>query len=170
MSPGRDLGTPGGSRIPSWCPSPGVRVGQTGLVGVEVAGDMQLYRQRMHREHSDASRADIDDLVRAWLVAPARSGWLIHQARPRRGTRMAGVNAGTNCGRLGSGPAAKVLAEELIGGRGELQPVLRLGEPVALVGEQHVVVVDARLLQGSDDLLRLGLLHPRVICPLSDEH
>jgi hypothetical protein len=31
---------------------------------------VQLYRQRMRREHPRASRADIDDLVRAWLAAP----------------------------------------------------------------------------------------------------
>jgi Rv0078B-related antitoxin len=31
---------------------------------------VQLYRQRMRREHPYANRADIDDLVRAWLAAP----------------------------------------------------------------------------------------------------
>lgn len=32
---------------------------------------VQLYRQRMRREHPQASRAEIDGLVRAWLTAPS---------------------------------------------------------------------------------------------------
>ena len=35
---------------------------------------VQLYRQRMRREHPEASRAEIDDLVRRWLTAPAPAG------------------------------------------------------------------------------------------------
>jgi hypothetical protein len=37
---------------------------------------VQLYRQRMRREHPGASRADIDGLVRGWLTAPPSGGWL----------------------------------------------------------------------------------------------
>src|SRR5438045_1996673 len=54
-------------------------------------------------------------------------------------------------------PAAEVAGEEPFGRRVEAQPVLGLGEPVALVGEDHVLVVDAGLAQSGDDLLRLGL-------------
>jgi hypothetical protein len=37
---------------------------------------VQLYRQRMRREHPQASRAEIDGLVRGWLTAPAPGGLL----------------------------------------------------------------------------------------------
>jgi hypothetical protein len=37
---------------------------------------VQLYRQRMHREHPEASRAEIDGLVRGWLTAPPSRGRL----------------------------------------------------------------------------------------------
>lgn len=37
---------------------------------------VQLYRQRMRREHPDASLAEIDGLVRDWLTAPPPGGWL----------------------------------------------------------------------------------------------
>jgi hypothetical protein len=37
---------------------------------------VQLYRQRMHREHPRADRAEISGLVRAWLTAPSPSGRL----------------------------------------------------------------------------------------------
>lgn len=46
---------------------------------------VQLYRQRMHREHPYASRADIDDLVRAWLVAPPPDTRLRLPSRERHG-------------------------------------------------------------------------------------
>ena len=32
--------------------------------------EVQLYRQRMRREHPECSRAEIDGLVRGWLTAP----------------------------------------------------------------------------------------------------
>jgi hypothetical protein len=35
---------------------------------------VQLYRQRMRREHPESSRAEIDDLVRGWLTAPPSAG------------------------------------------------------------------------------------------------
>lgn len=37
---------------------------------------VQLYRQRMRREHPEASPAEIDGLVRGWLTAPPSRGWL----------------------------------------------------------------------------------------------
>jgi hypothetical protein len=37
---------------------------------------VQLYRQRMHREHPEASRGEIDSLVRDWLTAPTAGGKL----------------------------------------------------------------------------------------------
>jgi hypothetical protein len=46
---------------------------------------VQLYRQRMRREHPYASRSDIDDLVRAWLVAPPPDTRLRLPSRERHG-------------------------------------------------------------------------------------
>ena len=46
-------------------------------------------------------------------------------------------------------PPAQVLGEEALGGGVELEVVLGLGEAVALVGEQQVLVVDALLLHGA---------------------
>ena len=66
-------------------------------------------------------------------------------------------------------PAAQVLGQEALGGGEELHAVLGLGEAVALVGEQQVLVVDALLGQRGDDLLGLGLLHPGIVGPLGDE-
>jgi len=37
---------------------------------------VQLYRQRMRREHPKASSAEIDGLVRRWLTAPPPAGRL----------------------------------------------------------------------------------------------
>jgi hypothetical protein len=37
---------------------------------------MQLYRQRMRREHPEASRGEIDGLVYGWLTAPSSGGRL----------------------------------------------------------------------------------------------
>jgi hypothetical protein len=37
---------------------------------------VQLYRQRMCREHPDASHAEIDGMVRGWLAAPPTPGRL----------------------------------------------------------------------------------------------
>lgn len=45
---------------------------------------VQFFRQRMHREHPEASRAEIDGLVRGWLTAPAASGRLRLPSRERR--------------------------------------------------------------------------------------
>ena len=35
---------------------------------------VQLYRQRMRREHPEASRDEIDSMVRDWLTAPSSGG------------------------------------------------------------------------------------------------
>ncbi len=37
---------------------------------------VQLYRQRMRREHPESGRAEIDGLVRGWLTAPPSAGRL----------------------------------------------------------------------------------------------
>ncbi len=44
---------------------------------------VRLYRQRMHREHPDARRREIDGMVRAWLAEPPRSGHLRLPSRER---------------------------------------------------------------------------------------
>lgn len=49
---------------------------------------VRLYRQRMHREHPNAHRSEIDGMVRAWLAEPPRSGHLRLPSRKRdRGIR-----------------------------------------------------------------------------------
>jgi hypothetical protein len=49
---------------------------------------VRLYRQRMHREHPQAHRNEIDSMVRAWLAEPPRSGHLRLRSRERdRGIR-----------------------------------------------------------------------------------
>src|SRR6266545_3174905 len=68
------------------------------------------------------------------------------------------------------GPAAEVLGQEPLGVRVEAQPVAGLGEAVALVLEQQVLVGDALVPHGRDDLFALGLLDPRVVGPLDDQH
>ena len=45
---------------------------------------VQLYRQRMRREHPDASRGEIESLVRTWLKAPSPD---IRLRLPSRGHR-----------------------------------------------------------------------------------
>jgi Rv0078B-related antitoxin len=44
---------------------------------------VRLYRQRMHREHPQAGRADIDGMVTAWLAEAPRSGRLRLPSRER---------------------------------------------------------------------------------------
>lgn len=44
---------------------------------------VRLYRQRMHREHPQAGRADIDRMVKAWLAEAPRSGRLRLPSRER---------------------------------------------------------------------------------------
>jgi hypothetical protein len=44
---------------------------------------VRLYRQRMHREHPQANRADIDRMVKNWLAEPPRSGQLSLPSRER---------------------------------------------------------------------------------------
>ena len=46
---------------------------------------VQLYRQRMCREHPEADRAEIDGLVRTWLTAPSPDARLRLPSRERRG-------------------------------------------------------------------------------------
>jgi hypothetical protein len=60
---------------------------------IQAALDMhelgvRLYRQRMHREHPQANRNEINGMVRAWLAEPPRSGHLRLPSRERdRGIR-----------------------------------------------------------------------------------
>ena len=49
--------------------------------GLQAALDMhnlgvRLYRQRMHREHPNARRSEIDGMVRTWLAEPPHIGHL----------------------------------------------------------------------------------------------
>jgi hypothetical protein len=44
---------------------------------------VRLYRQRMHREHPQASGAEIAGMVREWLAEPPRSGRLRLPSRER---------------------------------------------------------------------------------------
>ena len=46
---------------------------------------VRLYRQRMRREHPDASRRDIDSLVRDWLTSPPADTRLRLPSREHRG-------------------------------------------------------------------------------------
>lgn len=55
---------------------------------IQAALDMhelgvRLYRQRMHREHPDAHRSEVDGMVRAWLAEPPHSGHLRLPSRER---------------------------------------------------------------------------------------
>src|SRR2546426_116819 len=58
--------------------------------------------------------------------------------------------------------ASQVFRQELLGGRVELEPVLRLGEAMAFVGEEQVLVVDSLGLERGHDLFRFRLFDPRV--------
>jgi hypothetical protein len=44
---------------------------------------VQLYRQRMRREHPHASEAEVDHLVRSWLAEPPRAHQLRLPSRER---------------------------------------------------------------------------------------
>ena len=46
---------------------------------------VKLYQQRMRREHPDAGRREIEDLVRTWLTAPSPDTRLRLPSRERRG-------------------------------------------------------------------------------------
>jgi hypothetical protein len=49
---------------------------------------VKLYRQRMRREHPQASRSEIDAMVRTWLAEPPHGGHLRLPSRERhRGIR-----------------------------------------------------------------------------------
>lgn len=48
---------------------------------------VKLYRQRMRREHPQASRSEVDGMVRVWLAEPPRGPQLRLPSRERdRGT------------------------------------------------------------------------------------
>ena len=104
-----------------------------------------------HRRTADAKAATLRPL----LNHPTA------RTRPRRNlrTRPSGLRqapAGTLLLLLTwllLGPPAEVPGQEALGGGIEAQPVLRLGEAVPLVREQHVLMVDPGRHQGRDDLL-----------------
>ena len=96
---------------------------------------------------------------------------------PGPGRQTAGTGAAANQGPTCSGPAPQVLSlglktppkvtgEEAFGGGVKAKPVPRLGEAVALVGKEHVLVVYAGVPQSAHDLLGLGLFHAGVVRPL----
>src|SRR5262249_16526628 len=66
-------------------------------------------------------------------------------------------------------PAAQVLRQEALSRGIEAQPVLGLGEAMALIREEHVLVGNPFLAQGGHDLLRLGLLDAWVVGALRDQ-
>src|SRR5438128_2103282 len=65
---------------------------------------------------------------------------------------------------------AQVLSEKLLCRREKLETVLRFGEPVSLIGEEHIFVINALALHGCNDLFGLGLFHTRIIGSLPDEY
>src|SRR5258706_8665282 len=65
--------------------------------------------------------------------------------------------------------AAELRGQELLGARGEVGAVLGALKAVPLVGVEHVRHRAAVLLDGGDDLLRLGLLDARVVRALADQ-
>src|SRR6266700_4087641 len=93
----------------------------------------------------------------AWCITPqARRIWPYSMPPPRSRVLLLET-------------APQVPGQEALGRGVELQPVLRLGEAVALVREQHVLVLDPGVGERGDDLLRLGLLDPRVVGALGDQ-
>ena len=66
-------------------------------------------------------------------------------------------------------PPSELLREEGLGRLVELQPVLGFRKAVPFVGEQEVFMVDTRVLEGSHDLLGLGLFHAGVVGALGDQ-
>src|SRR5438094_3648883 len=62
-----------------------------------------------------------------------------------------------------------MLSKKFFGGCVKLEPIFRLGEAMALVGEEHVLVIDALALHSLDNLFRLRLFYTRVICPLTNQ-
>jgi hypothetical protein len=62
-----------------------------------------------------------------------------------------------------------MLREKFFCGCVKPEPIFRLGEAVALVGVEHVLVIDALPLHCFDKLLRFRLPDTRVICPLTNQ-
>src|SRR5262245_59348775 len=65
--------------------------------------------------------------------------------------------------------AAKVRCKKHLGYGVERQAVLRHGKAVALLRIEHVGYGEALCAHGLDDLVRLGLLHARVVGALPDQ-
>jgi Fic family protein len=133
-----------------------------------------VYQEDAGLSEQQAQR-DMRDLVRAgWLEPRGEAQARYYVAGPDFPEEVKSAAGGAHAihdpyAELLLEAAAEVLGEELLRGGVELHPVLRLGEAVALVGEQHVLMVDAGLGQGRDYLLGFGLLHPGVVGTLCDE-
>src|SRR5712692_11562298 len=65
---------------------------------------------------------------------------------------------------------AQVFSEEFLCRREKLETIFRFGKSVSFIGEEHVFVVNALALHGSNDLFGLGLFHTRVIGSLPDKN
>ncbi len=59
--------------------------------------------------------------------------------------------------------------EKLLSRGVEFEAVLRFGEPVPLVWEEHILVLDALAFHGLDNLFRFALLYAWIICSLTNE-
>ena len=69
----------------------------------------------------------------------------------------------------GFGAAAEVDGKESFGSCGEYKSVFGACEAVAFVREEQVLHRLVVLAHRFDDLVTLGLLHARIVCPLSDQ-
>src|SRR5450759_1123649 len=66
--------------------------------------------------------------------------------------------------------AAKMFGKKLFCRRVELETILRFGKAMALIGEEHILIVYALAFHRLDDLFGLSLFHAWIIRSLRDEH
>ena len=71
---------------------------------------------------------------------------------------------------LGFVAAAQMLSQEHLGCRIELHAVVRLTEPMPLIREKHVFILNTLYLHRLDNLFRLGLFNPDIIGTLGDQN
>ena len=138
------------------------RVAAAGI-GVES----QRFSEPCYRQQFEPFRAGLSVVDLLFATGPAAAELL--RGRCRFDLVLAPAPAPAPAARLLLEPAAQVPGQEALGRGVELQPVFRLGEAMALVGEQHVFVLDPGFLERRHDLLRLGLLDPRVVRALGDQ-
>ena len=65
--------------------------------------------------------------------------------------------------------ATQVFREKPLSGGVEFEAILRFGEAVSLVWEEHILVLDALAFHDLDNLLRFALLYAWIIRSLTDE-